>query len=76
MEAATRWYLLKSFTSLLTVYGLTVLLLSLGATWCCHRYGYVAEMPLTFLGSGIFFPISFGYHSFACPALYVCGYHT
>jgi len=54
------WYLLKSFCSLLTLYGLVVLLLSLGATWFCYHYGYVADMPLTFLASGIFFPISFG----------------
>lgn len=58
--AATKWYMLKSFRSLLTIYGVTVMLLSLAATWFCHRYGYVADLPLTFLGSGIFFPISFG----------------
>jgi hypothetical protein len=51
----------KSFGSLLTIYGVTVMLLSLAATWFCCRYGYVADMPLTFLGSGIFFPISFGF---------------
>jgi hypothetical protein len=61
MKAATKWYMLKSFRSLLTIYGVTVMLLSLAATWFCHRYGYVADLPLTFLGSGIFFPISFGF---------------
>jgi len=58
---ATRWSLIKSFLSLITVGGLFTILLAVLSTLLCYHYNFKASLPLAFLGTGIFFPISFGY---------------
>jgi hypothetical protein len=57
---ATRWSLIKSFLSLITVGGLFTILLAVLSTLLCYHYNFKASLPLAFLGTGIFFPISFG----------------
>jgi hypothetical protein len=60
-QMAMRWTLIKSFCSLITVGGIVIIVLTVISTMLCYHYDFEAALPLTFLGTGVFFPISFGY---------------
>lgn len=60
---AMRWSLVKSFFSLITLGGIVIILLTVVSTCLCYHYDLEAALPLAFLGTGVFFPISFGYFS-------------
>ena len=70
-QMAMRWSLIKSFCSLITLGGVCIIVLTVISTMVCYHYDFEAALPLAFLGTGIFFPISFGYLR-ACMAVWCC----
>jgi len=70
-QMAMRWSLIKSFCSLITLGGVCIIVLTVISTMVCYHYDFEAALPLAFLGTGIFFPISFGYLR-ACITVWRC----